>query len=330
MVILMERESSYIPELGEFVIAHQSDIPPGSVNEINKILTTIKLASKVVSLEISRYASFSISEIEAMTDLEQLAQNKFIEGFRNRETVAGVATAGMDGFLDFGGEARNRQFVVNIHPLDGSSGSEFNNVETNVSVGTVFAIYRRVSPIGGPVELRDFLQPGKNIIAAGYVLFGSSVLLMYSSGSGLHGFTLDTSLGSFLLSHPDQKMPTDGKIYSIDGGRRAKFPQGIKDYITYCQDNIFSLRYIGSLIADIHRNLLKGGIFLYPPTFKDPKPSVSMVFQCAAIAYITEQAGGKASDGHTRLLDLQPKTLHDRVVFICGSKCLCVLLCVLT
>lgn len=209
--------------------------------------------------------------------------------------------------------------MVLIDPLDGSS-----NVDVNVSVGTIFSIYKRVTPAGTPVQLEDFLQKGVNQVAAGYVIYGSSTMLVYTTGNGVHGFTLDPSIGTFYLSHPQMMFPKNGKIYSINEGNYIKFPQGVKDYIKYCQleeeDRPYTSRYIGSLVADFHRNMIKGGIYIYPSTSNSPNGKLRLLYECNPVAFLAEQAGGKASDGFRRILELEPTELHQRVPFFCGCK----------
>jgi len=205
-----------------------------------------------------------------------------------------------------------------MDPLDGSS-----NIEVNVSVGTIFSVYRRVTPVGTPVTLEDFLQPGINQVAAGYVIYGTSTMLVYTTGHGVNGFTLNPAIGTFYLSHPKMKFPVDGSIYSVNEGNYIHFPQGVKDYIKYCQteeeDRPYTSRYIGSLASDIHRNMIKGGIYLYPTSSKAPKGKLRLLYECNPMAFIAEQAGGKASDGFSRIMEIQPTALHERAPFFCGS-----------
>ena len=208
-----------------------------------------------------------------------------------------------------------------IDPLDGSS-----NIDVNVSVGTIFSIYRRVTPSDQPATLADFLQPGHRQVAAGYVIYGSSTMLVYSTGQGVNGFTLDPSIGCFCLSHPDIKLPEQGHCYSVNEGHYLKFPQGVKQYIKYCQavdeqeQRPYTSRYIGSLVADFHRNLLKGGIYMYPSGTNAPKGKLRLLYECNPIAFLAEQAGGKASTGRDRILDLDPTELHQRTPFYVGSR----------
>jgi len=205
-----------------------------------------------------------------------------------------------------------------MDPLDGSS-----NIDVNVSVGTIFSVYRRISPIGTPVTIEDFLQPGINQVAAGYVIYSTSTMLVYTTGHGVNGFTLNPAIGTFYLSHPNIQFPKDGIIYSLNEGNYVHFPQGVKDYIKYCQleedDRPYTSRYIGSLVSDIHRNMLKGGIYLYPTSSKSPKGKLRLLYECNPMAFIVEQAGGKASDGFNRIMEIQPTELHERVPFFCGS-----------
>ena len=215
---------------------------------------------------------------------------------------------------------KNAKYVVLMDPLDGSS-----NIDVNVSVGTIFSIYRRVSPIGTPPTQEDFLQPGHKQVAAGYVIYGSSTMLVYTTGAGVNGFTYDPSLGTFCLSHENMMIPDEGKIYSINEGNYFRFPTGVKKYIKYCQEDEpsdnrpYTSRYIGSLVSDFHRNLLKGGIYLYPSTQSHPQGKLRLLYECNPIAFLMEQAGGIASDGAQRIMDIKPTELHQRVPFFVGS-----------
>lgn len=206
-----------------------------------------------------------------------------------------------------------------MDPLDGSS-----NIDVNVSVGTIFSVYRRVTPIGTPVTKEDFLQPGNKQVAAGYIIYGTSTMLVYTTGHGVNGFTLNPALGSWYLSHPDMKFPENGRIYSINEGNYVHFPDGVKKYIKYCQeeeeDRPYTSRYIGSMVSDIHRNMIKGGIFIYPKSSKAFNGKLRLLYECNPMAYIIEQAGGKASDGFSRIMDIQPTELHQRAPFFAGSK----------
>jgi fructose-1,6-bisphosphatase I len=205
--------------------------------------------------------------------------------------------------------------------LDGSS-----NIDVNVSIGTIFSVYRRVTPVGSEPTLEDVLQPGNRLVASGYIIYGSSTMLIYSTGKGVNGFTLDNSIGEFCLSHPNIQSPKDGSIYSLNEGNATDFPEGVKNYINWCKEKDsatkrpYSARYIGSMVADIHRNLLKGGIFIYPPTAKAPNGKLRLLFEGIPMAFIVEQAGGIATTGNQRILDIQPTEIHQRVPVFIGSE----------
>ena len=206
-----------------------------------------------------------------------------------------------------------------MDPLDGSS-----NIDVNVSVGTIFSIYRRIS-LSGPGTIEDFLQRGTEQVAAGYIIYGSSTMLVYTTGKGVNGFTLDPSIGEFCLSHPNMKIPADGKTYSINEGNYVHFPDGVKKYIKFCQEEDkstkrpYSSRYIGSAVADIHRNLITGGIYIYPTTASSPKGKLRLLYECNPMSFIIEQAGGKATDGFGRILELEATSLHQRTPWFAGS-----------
>ena len=258
---------------------------------------------------------------EEQQKLDVYANEIFIQTLINREIVCGIASEENDDFITIEGSdnGNNNKYVVLMDPLDGSS-----NIDVNVSVGTIFSVYRRITPIGTPVTLDDFLQPGVNQVAAGYVIYGTSTMLVYTTGFGVNGFTLNPAIGTFYLSHPNMKFPVDGSIYSVNEGNYSQFPQGVKNYIKYCQqeegDRPYTSRYIGSLVSDIHRNMIKGGIYIYPTSSKSPKGKLRLLYECNPLAFIAEQAGGKASDGYQRIMEIQPTALHQRVPFFCGSE----------
>ena len=216
--------------------------------------------------------------------------------------------------------SRNGKYLVLFDPLDGSG-----NIDVNVSIGTIFSIFRRLDP-EKPITVEDFLQPGTAQVAAGYVVYGSSTMMVYTTGHGVNGFTLDPSIGTFCLSHPNIKMPEDGKIYSVNEGNFNTMEEGVKAYINWCREEDkstkrpYSARYIGSLVADFHRNLLKGGIYIYPGTTKAPNGKLRLLYECSPLAFIAEQAGGLATDGKNRIMEIQPAELHQRVPFFVGSK----------
>lgn len=316
--------------LGEFIIEKQAEYP-GAKGELSGILSSIRLAAKIIHREINRAglsqdilgtAGSENVQGEAQMKLDVFANETMKKALLAREDVAGFASEEDDDFVAFDTErGRNAKYILMTDPLDGSS-----NIEVNVSVGTIFSIYRRVSPIGTPVTKEDFLQEGRKQVAAGYVTYGSSTMLVYTTGNGVNGFTYDPSLGLFILSHPDLKTPTEGKYYSINEGQYVTFPQGVKRFIKYCQETDeatkrpYSSRYIGSLVSDFHRNLLKGGIYIYPTSTVYPKGKLRLLYECNPIAFLAEQAGGMATDGFNPILDLKPTELHQRVPFFVGSS----------
>lgn len=314
--------------LGEFIIENQGDFKY-STGELTRLISSIRLASKVVNYHVNQaglvdiLGKFGHTNVqgEEQQKLDVFANEAFIKTITQREVVCGLASEENDDFMRIGKKetSKNNKYIVLIDPLDGSS-----NIDVNVSVGSIFSIYRRVTPAGTPVQLEDFLQPGNRQVAAGYIIYGSSTMLIFTTGNGVNGFTLNPSIGTFYLSHPNMRYPEDGKIYSINEGNYSLFPQGVKDYIKYCQasegDRPYTSRYIGSLCADFHRNMIKGGIYIYPSGTKSPNGKLRLLYECNPMAFIAEQAGGKASDGFRRIMDIQPEELHQRVPFFCGSK----------
>ncbi len=314
--------------LGEFIIEYQSSFKYTS-GELSRLINSIRLAAKVVNHEVNKAGLVDIIgafgdiniQGEDQQKLDVYANDKFIQTLTNRNIVCGIASEEEDDFITINSQDENNQnkYVVLIDPLDGSS-----NIDVNVSVGTIFSVFRRITPVGTPVTIDDFLQKGNQQVAAGYIIYGTSTMLVYTTGAGVNGFTLNPAIGTFYLSHPDMKFPKDGKIYSVNEGNYVHFPQGVKDFIKYCQmeeeDRPYTSRYIGSLVSDFHRNMIKGGIYIYPNTSNNPTGKLRLLYECNPMAFIAEQANGKASDGFTRTLDIQPTELHQRVPFICGSK----------
>ncbi len=314
--------------LGEFIIENQQDFAYSS-GELSRLINSIRLAAKVVNHEVNKaglvdiIGNFGETNIqgEDQQKLDVMANETFIRTLTNREIVCGIASEENDDYITIAGcnNDHKNKYVVLMDPLDGSS-----NIDVNVSVGTIFSIYRRVTPVGSPVTTEDFLQPGNKQVAAGYIIYGTSTMLVYTTGNGVNGFTLNPALGSWYLSHPEMTFPETGKIYSINEGNYVHFPQGVKDYIKYCQeekeDRPYTSRYIGSMVSDIHRNMIKGGIFIYPKSSKAFNGKLRLLYECNPMAYIVEQAGGKASDGFRRIMDIKPKELHERAPFFCGSK----------
>lgn len=315
--------------LGEFIVERQADYPQAS-GEFSALFSALCLAAKIVNREVNKAGLANISgpagELnshgEAQQKLDVFTNEVFKSALAARGVVCGLASEEEDSFIYFDGEKNSQaKYVVLIDPLDGSS-----NIDVNVPVGTIFSIYRRLSPVGSPVTLADFLQPGRAQAAAGYIIYGSSTMLVYSTGQGVNGFTYEPSVGLFCLSHPNMQYPPGGATYSINEGFYSHFPQGIKQYLDYCLEEDaatrrpYSTRYIGSLVADFHRNLIQGGVYLYPTSSRYPEGKLRLLYECNPMAFIAEQAGGKAiiSAGHA-VLDQQPQALHQRTALYLGS-----------
>jgi fructose-1,6-bisphosphatase I len=321
---------SKVTTLNEFIMDRQAEFPFAS-GELSRILSDIAVASKIVSRDVRQaglvdHILGAQGEIniqgEEQQKLDVVADQQFIKAFENGGEICGIASEENDDFVAFTSDtAKNGKYVVLFDPLDGSS-----NIDVNVSIGTIFSIYRRTSEAGTLATLEDMLQIGNEQIAAGYVLYGSSTMLVYTTGHGVNGFTLDPSIGEFCLSHPNMKMPESGRMYAMNEGNIDICEPGIKKYVQYCQsfDNDkgapYSGRYIGSLVADFHRNMIKGGIYIYPDTTSSPEGKLRLLYECNPLAFIAEQAGGLATTGRIRVLDIQPNKLHQRIPFFCGSK----------
>lgn len=313
--------------LGQFIIERQSDFPYAK-GELSRLLRDVGIAAKIVNREVNKAGLMDIIgdagamnvQGEQQKKLDVYANEQFIAALYSGGECCAIASEENDEMIHIDSAvSKNAKYVVAIDPLDGSS-----NIDVNVSIGTIFSIYRRIS-LGGPATMNDFLQKGTQQVAAGYITYGSSTMLVYTTGRGVNGFTLDPSIGEFCLSHPDMKTPKDGNIYSINEGNYVHFPDGVKKYIKYCQveeeatNRPYSSRYIGSLVSDFHRNLIKGGIYTYPSTAKSPNGKLRLLYECNPLAFIIEQAGGRASDGFNRILDAQPKSLHQRSPLFIGS-----------
>lgn len=309
----------------------QADFPFAS-GELSRLLNDIAVASKIVSKDVRRAGlleNFLGAEGntniqgEEQQKLDVIADKQFINMFRAGGDVCGIASEENDDFMPFESEfSKNGKYVVLFDPLDGSS-----NIDVNVSIGSIFSIYRRKSEVGTSATLEDMLQVGHEQVAAGYVIYGSSTMLVYTTGRGVNGFTLDPFIGEFCLSHPNMQMPETGRIYAMNEGNINICEPGIKQYIeTYCQQTQeghsrpYSGRYIGSLVADFHRNLIKGGIYIYPDTTTDPEGKLRLLYECNPLAFIAEQAGGLATTGRERVMSIKPERLHQRVPFFIGSK----------
>jgi fructose-1,6-bisphosphatase I len=314
--------------LGQFIVRRQEDFPYAK-GELSSLLSALRLASKIVSREVNKAGlvddirgSSGITNVQGETQmkLDDYANEEFINSMMAQEEICGMGSEENDDPIIFENEeCKQGKYVLLIDPLDGSS-----NINVNVSIGTIFSIYRRVSAVGTKAEMVDFLQKGDQQVAAGYVLYGSSTMMVITTGKGVNGFTYDPSIGTFCLSHPDMKIPDDGAIYSVNEGNYGYFSDGVKKYIKYCQEEgegrPYSARYIGSLVADFHRNLIKGGIYFYPSTGSSPNGKLRLLYENNPLAFIAEQAGGMATNGHQRIMELEAEELHQRTPLFIGSK----------
>jgi fructose-1,6-bisphosphatase I len=318
-----------IRTLDEFTIQQLRDFP-NATGELSSLLRDIGLAAKRVNVEVSKAGLVDILgdanlvnvQGEDVKKLDIYANTQLMGVLKHGISCAGIASEEFDDFIAFNDPVSNQsKYVVLFDPLDGSS-----NIDANVSIGTIFGVYRRVSEKGSPVTREDFLQPGIRQVAAGYIVYGSSTMLVYATRRGVNGFTLDPSIGEFSLSHPDIKCPPHGRIYSVNHGNFHRFERGVQQYIDHCQrkdetnGGPYTQRYIGSLVSDLHRNLIKGGIFLYPVTTDMPGGKLRLMYECNPFAFILEVAGGRATDGKRRILDIQPTGLHQREPFFIGSR----------
>ena len=322
--------SNYQPlTLNEVIIQEQSAFPYAR-GELSRLLIHIGIASKIVHREVNKAGLVDILgdagdiniQGETQQKLDVFADEQFIAALKSSGICCGVASEENDNYIIFEDElSLNGKYVMCMDPLDGSS-----NIDVNVSVGTIFSIYRRISEVGKLAQEEDFLQAGTEQVAAGYIIYGSSTMMVYTTGLGTTGFTYDPSIGEFCLSHRSMKTPEDGKIYSINEGNYYKFPKGVKQYLKYAQESDratnrpYSSRYIGSMVADIHRNLLYGGIFMYPADSRNPHGKLRLQYECNPMAFIVEQAGGACSTGRERIMEIDPSNLHQRVPVILGSK----------
>jgi fructose-1,6-bisphosphatase I len=317
-----------VKTLGQFIVEKQADIPFAK-GELSRLLRDLGIAAKIVNREINKAGLIDILgqagtvnvQGESQQKLDIYANEQFIAALKNGGECCIVASEENEEIImldtDFSAEAK---YIVAIDPLDGSS-----NIDINVSVGTIFSIYRRQST-EGRATLADVLQKGINQVAAGYIIYGTSTMLVYTTGKGLNGFTLDPSIGEFCLSHPDMKIPENGYIYSINEGNYINFPMGVKSYIKFCQEEDkfthrpYSSRYVGSMIADVHRSIIKGGIFIYPATTAAPSGKLRLVYECNPMSFIIEQAGGRATNGQKRIMELDVNSLHQRTAIFIGSN----------
>ncbi len=305
--------------LDRFIKSKQNQFAYAS-GELSQLLRDIALASKVVNREVNKAGLIDIlgslgstnTGGEQQQKLDVLANIRFTRALMKGGEACALISEESESYLDLNNDGK---YVIAIDPLDGSS-----NIDVNVSIGTIFSIYRRKSKPGTPIQEEDILQKGSEQVAAGYILYGSSTILVYTTGHGVNGFTYESTLGEYFLSHPTMRQPINGKIFSVNEGSYKSFSQAVRNYLHFCKDEGYTGRYIGSLVADFHRNLLKGGIYIYPATAKDPNGKLRLLYECNALAFIAEQAGGKATNGKERILDIQPSTLHQRTPFYVGSK----------
>jgi fructose-1,6-bisphosphatase I len=315
--------------LDEFTLQQLRQFPTAT-GELSSLLRDIGLAAKRVNVEVNKAGLVDILgdagtinvQGEDVKKLDIYANNQFMGVLQHGISCAGIGSEELDDFVVFDDEVSNQsKYVVMFDPLDGSG-----NIDVNVSIGTIFSVYRRVSERGKPCIKADFLQPGNRQVAAGYVIYGSSTMFVYATRRGVNGFTLDPSIGEFCLSHPDIKCPPTGKFYSVNHGNFFQYDEGVRKYIDACQRKTkdtggpYTQRYIGSMVADVHRNLIKGGIFMYPGTIDKPKGKLRLLYESNPFAFIVEVAGGRATDGKQRILDIQPTELHQRTPLFIGSR----------
>ena len=315
--------------LSEFVMERQSDFPYAS-GDLTRLLSDIGIAGKIINHKVNKAGLQDILGAAANINVQGETQMKMdvfsdetlLSAMRWGGQVAGAGSEENEKYFAFDLErCKKAKYVILFDPLDGSS-----NIDVNVSIGTIFSIFRRKSSIGDLANVNDFLQKGDEQVAAGYIIYGSSTMLVYTTGHGVNGFTLQPSIGEFFLSHPNMRIPEDGAIYSMNEGNLNSCEKGVQEYISWCKedekktDRPYSARYIGSLVADFHRNLIKGGIYIYPGTTKNKSGKLRMQYECNPLAFIVEQAGGKATDGHRRIMEIVPTDLHQRSPLFIGSK----------
>ena len=315
--------------LDEFTIQQLRQFPKAT-GELSSLLRDIGLAAKRVNVEVNKAGLVDILGDEGFINvqgedvkkLDVFANRQFMGVLKHGISCAGIASEELEDYVAFDDEvSRNSKYVCLFDPLDGSG-----NIDVNVSIGTIFCIHRRLTTKGAMASRADFLQKGRNLVAAGYIIYGSSTMLVYGTRRGVNGFTLDPSIGEFCLSHPNIKCPENGKIYSINHGHFFRYDEGVKKYIEICQHKTeqnggpYTQRYIGSMVADVHRNLIKGGIFMYPATSDKQSGKLRLLYECNPFAFIIEVAGGKATNGKELILDIEPIDLHQRSAFYVGSR----------
>ncbi|MBM3441739.1 MAG: class 1 fructose-bisphosphatase [Bacteroidetes bacterium] len=318
-----------VKTLDEFTIQQLRQFP-NATGELSSLLRDIGLAAKRVNVEVNKAGLVDILgdadlvnvQGEDVKKLDVYANQQFAGVLRHGISCAGIGSEEIEDYIGFDDHvSRQSKYIVMFDPLDGSR-----NIDVNVSIGTIFTVYRRLSPIGSPVSREDFLQPGVRQVAAGYIVYGSSTMMVYATHRGVNGFTLDSSIGEFTLSHPDMQCPAFGRIYSVNHGNYFRYAPGVQAYINRCQrkeaadGGPYTQRYIGSMVSDLHRNLIKGGIFMYPGTTDMPGGKLRLMYECNPFAFIMEVAGGEATDGQQRILEIQPQHLHQRTPLFVGSR----------
>lgn len=319
----MELNPSSVTTLEQFVIQKEQNFPYAT-GQFSKIIRDIVLASRIINREVNKAGLVDILGLTGNTNvqgeevqkLDIFANEHMIDALFKGRMVCAVGSEENDDFIIKPGS--KAKYIVLMDPLDGSS-----NIDVNVSIGTIFSIYRRTNDEGGELSRDELLQSGVHQLAAGYVLYGSSTMLVYTTGHGVNGFTLDPSIGEFLLSHPNMTFPERCDTYSVNEGHYRNFFEGTKSYLRHIKsvsETPYKSRYIGSLVADFHRNLLKGGIFMYPGTHQKPNGKLRLTFEANPMAFIAEQAGGYASNGRTRILEIQPDNLHERTPLFIGNR----------
>ncbi len=316
-----------IVTIERFIIEREHEIP-GATGEFSKLLTDIALAAKIVWREVSKAGLVDIigstGKVNVSGDvvqkLDEFASEIFINVMQKGGHLCVMASEESKGLIEIPEELAKGKYVLVFDPLDGSS-----NIDVNVSIGSIFGIFRRVTKSGRGTE-EDVLQPGRNLVAAGYVVYGSSTILVYTTGNGVHGFTLDPSIGEFILSHENIRIPKKGDIYSVNEGYYERWDENMKKFINYLKTEDkatgrpYKLRYVGTLVADFHRTLLYGGIFMYPGDSKNPEGKLRLIYEAAPLAYVVEKAGGRASNGFQNILDIKPTSLHQRTPLFIGSE----------
>jgi fructose-1,6-bisphosphatase I len=312
-----------IVTLDEFIIRRQNEFDYAT-GELTGLLRDIGVAAKIVNREVNKAGLVNILGMDGSQNasgdtvqkLDLYANEKLIECLKNSGECAAIASEELEEFVAIPSiHGKQPKYLVVFDPLDGSS-----NIDVNVSVGTIFGIFRRKKESTEPITTDDFLQRGMDMVAAGYVLYGTSTLLVYTTGNGVNGFTLDPSIGEFCLSHRDIKIPKSGQFYSVNQGYYLKFDVEMRRYIDHCSDMNYGLRYIGSMVSDIHRILFQGGIFIYPNTRKHPRGKLRLLYECAPLSFVVEQAGGKAITlGRNRIMEIEPTSLHQNITIAIGS-----------